>query len=143
MVNFRSFRNHLLILLVASRFASASILETFVKNFRIWCHWRLTGGASYASFIQEPLSFLQNVRWLQVYNFYQPTIERLIREPVLIFHILLYMLADEVNNQYIRSLRRVNLEKRVEKDVHGHFFFIVCNWEKKITELGNKYTFLD
>ena len=32
MFNFRSFRNHLLLSPVASRFACASILETFVKN---------------------------------------------------------------------------------------------------------------
>ena len=32
MFNFRSFRTRLLILLVASKIASASILETFVKN---------------------------------------------------------------------------------------------------------------
>ena len=51
MFNFRSFRNRLLILLVASRFASASILKTFVKNnFRIWHHSRSTWGASEASF---------------------------------------------------------------------------------------------
>ena len=43
MFNSRSFRNCLLILLVASKFASASISEKFVKYFRIWHHWRSTG----------------------------------------------------------------------------------------------------
>ena len=117
MYNFRSFRNRLLILLVARRFASASILETFVKNFHIWRHWRSTGATSMASFMQEPLSFLQNVNWLQVYYFYQPTIEGLIREPVLIFYILLHMFADKIINRYIRSPRRVYLvywDERVE-----------------------------
>ena len=43
----------------------------------------------------EPGLFLKNVHWLQVYTFYQPTFEQLIREPVYIFHILLHMLADK------------------------------------------------
>ena len=117
MFNFRSFRNGLLILLITSRFASASISETFLENFRIWRHWQSTRGASKARFMQEPLSFLQNVHWLQVYHFYQPTIEGLIQEPVLIFHILLHVFADEINKRYIKSPRRVYLlywDKTVE-----------------------------
>ena len=56
------------------------------------------------------------------------------------------MFADEVNNWYIRSPRRVYLvyrDKRVEYDVHAHFFFIIVQLGKKIPDLGKNYAFLD
>ena len=116
--NFGSFMNCLLILLVASRFAIASILETFVKNIFAFCATGNRQGEPLRQVLRTAVFLLQNVCWLQVYNFYQPTmIGQLTQEPVLIFHILLHMFEDEVNNRYIRGPRRVYLvywDKRVE-----------------------------